>query len=64
MFQTIDLLLLDYESVVEEAANNGINIVTQDYDISWNYIQSVFFSSTILTTIGQSTTEWTSQTLF
>ena len=56
MFQTIDLLLLDYESVVEEAANNGINIVTQDYDISWNYIQSVFFSSTILTTIGQSTT--------
>jgi len=44
--------LLDYEGVVEEAINNGINVVTQDYHVNWNYIQSVFFSTTILTTIG------------
>ena len=51
--QTIDQLLVDYETVVEEAVNNGINVVTQDFTISWNYIQSVFFSTTILTTIGK-----------
>jgi len=50
--ETIDQLLVDYETVVEEAVNNGINVVTQDFTISWNYIQSVFFSTTILTTIG------------
>lgn len=50
--ETIDSLLIDYEVVVEEAVNNGINVATQDYTISWNYIQSVFFSTTILTTIG------------
>ena len=46
-------MLVDYETVVEEAVNNGINVVTQDFTISWNYIQSVFFSTTILTTIGK-----------
>jgi len=50
--ETIDQLLVDYETIVEEAVNNGINVVTQDFTISWNYIQSVFFSTTILTTIG------------
>ena len=44
---------MDYETVVEDAVNNGINVVTQDFTISWNYIQSVFFSTTILTTIGK-----------
>ena len=46
-------MLVDYETVVEEAVNNGINVVTQDFTISWNYIQAVFFSTTILTTIGK-----------
>merc|ERR1712038_912331 len=30
----------------------GINIVTQNYTQNWDYLQSVFFSTTILTTIG------------
>ena len=46
-------LLGEYELVVEEAAYNGINIVTQEYNINWDYIQAIFFSTTILTTIGQ-----------
>ena len=48
----MDQLLSSYESVVSEAAGAGIDIVTQDFTISWDYIQSVFFSTTILTTIG------------
>ena len=32
--------------------NAGVDVVSQDFTISWNYLQSVFFSTTILTTIG------------
>ena len=49
----LEELLGEYEVVVEEAAYNGINIVTQEYNINWDYIQAIFFSTTILTTIGQ-----------
>merc|ERR550539_962973 len=48
----LEELLVEYELVVEEASYNGINIVTQDYSINWDYIQAIFFSTTILTTIG------------
>lgn len=50
--EKIDEHLTEYESIVEEAVQHGINVVSQDYHVSWNYIQSVFFSTTILTTIG------------
>ena len=50
--QRLDHLLLDYESTVSEAMNAGVDVVSQDFTISWNYLQSVFFSTTILTTIG------------
>jgi len=50
--ETIDSLLIDYELVVEEAVSNGINVLTQDFTVSWDYVQSIFFSTTILTTIG------------
>ena len=52
IFQRLDHLLLDYESTVSEAMNAGVDVVSQDFTISWNYLQSVFFSTTILTTIG------------
>ena len=38
--------------VVEQAVDNGINIVSQDYSINWDYSQAIFFVITILTTIG------------
>ena len=34
------------------AADNGINIVSQEYSVSWDYSQAIFFVITILTTIG------------
>ena len=45
--------LTEYEEVVEQAVDNGINIVSQDYSINWDYTQATFFSLTILTTIGE-----------
>jgi len=50
--EKVEEYLSDYEEVVGEAMDNGVDVVTQDYHINWNYIQSVFFSTTILTTIG------------
>ena len=52
LLQRLDHLLLDYESTVSEAMNAGVDVVSQDFTVSWNYLQSVFFSTTILTTIG------------
>ncbi|CAB4065370.1 KCNKN [Lepeophtheirus salmonis] len=48
----IDRRLLEYEQTVSVAAQEGIDLVTKDIQYEWNYIQAVFFSSTILTTIG------------
>ena len=48
----LDNLLMDYEMIVEQAVDNGINVVTQDFSINWDYSQAIFFVITILTTIG------------
>ena len=47
------MLLRDYEVAVERAASAGPDIVSQNYQVHWDYLQSVFFSTTILTTIGK-----------
>ena len=51
--QNIDLKLLDYEQTVAAAATSGIDMETKDVIYQWSYIQAVFFTSTILTTIGR-----------
>jgi hypothetical protein len=38
--------------VAAQAINNKIDLVSQGYTASWDYIQAVLFSTTILTTIG------------
>merc|ERR1712062_793113 len=50
--ENIDLKLLDYEQTVAVAATEGIDMETKDVIYKWSYIQAVFFTSTILTTIG------------
>ena len=45
-------MLTEYESVVSEAVGAGVSVVDQNFTVSWDFIQSVFFSTTILTTIG------------
>ncbi len=48
----IDQRLLDYERTVGVAATQGIDMATKEPVYQWGYIQAVFFTSTILTTIG------------
>ena len=53
-FCRVDELLKGYEFILSEAMTAGINITSEekDFKINWDYLQSVFFSTTILTTIG------------
>ena len=50
---SVEKLLSEYEAALSEVMIAGINIVTQNYTENWDYLQSVFFSTTILTTIGR-----------
>ena len=38
--------------MVSEAVGAGVSVVDQNFTVSWDFIQSVFFTTTILTTIG------------
>lgn len=49
---SLDPLVLTYEAAVSEASVGGLDVVSQDFTIKWDYLQSVFFATTILTTIG------------
>ena len=50
--QRVEELLGEYEEVVSEAVGAGISLVDQTFTESWDFVQSVFFTTTILTTIG------------
>ena len=41
-----------FAQTVSVAAQEGIDLKTKECIYQWSYIQSVFFASTILTTIG------------
>merc|ERR1711915_544875 len=47
-----DKELTEYEIVLAEAASVGVTAADQNITSSWGFVQSVFFSTTILTTIG------------
>ncbi len=48
----VDSALLDYETVVARAVRGGVNVTTHGSTYKWTYVQSVFFASTIVTTVG------------
>ena len=50
----LDTALLDYEKTVGVAASAGLEIATKEINYQWTYVQSVFFTSTIITTVGKS----------
>jgi potassium channel subfamily K, invertebrate len=54
----VSVELSRYETVVQSAAQGGLEIeADKDYPTSvdkWSILQAVFFSSTVLTTIGES----------
>ena len=51
--QLVSTALDTYEEVISEASGAGVDIVTKEYSINWDYTQATFFSLTILTTIGE-----------
>ncbi len=53
MVRRVDNALLDYEQTVAVAAGEGINLTNKEINYKWDYVQSVFFSSTIITTVGK-----------
>ena len=50
--EKMESLLAEYEAVVDDAMKNNVDPVSQSFTPNWDYIQAVFFSTTILTTIG------------
>ena len=52
----IDKALLDYEVTIGVAATEGLEIATKEIHYQWTYVQSVFFTSTIITTVGKYST--------
>jgi len=50
--KVVDSALFGYEEVCSDASSAGVDILTKEYSYNWDYIQSCFFSLTILTTIG------------
>lgn len=54
-FTEIDEKLLEYESLLREAFSAGLPLIRQGSEIpqvKWTILKAVFFSSTVLTTIG------------
>ena len=46
--------LSSYEKTVSVASIEGLDIATKEINYQWTYVQSVFFTSTIITTVGKS----------
>ena len=53
MVHRVDEALLGYERTVAVAAGEGINMISKRAQYKWTYVQSIFFSSTIITTVGE-----------
>ena len=49
----IDNALLSYEQTIAVASEEGVDVTTKEVRYEWTYVQSVFFSSTIITTVGK-----------
>ena len=49
--------LLSYEMTVSNCSSEGIDVSTKEIDYKWTYVSSVFFTSTVITTVGKNLTE-------
>jgi len=50
--ELVSSALDSYEGVISEASGAGVDVVSKEFSINWDYTQATFFSLTILTTIG------------
>ncbi|XP_035714438.1 TWiK family of potassium channels protein 7 isoform X2 [Folsomia candida] len=49
---TFSLALETYDKIIEEVTSEGMSVLNPEVKSDWDYIQSAFFASTVLTTIG------------
>lgn len=55
---TLTEALQRYEEIIDQVASEGMSVVTPEITSDWDYIQSAFFASTVLTTIGRTQTQF------
>ena len=53
VINSLEDALSSYEQTVSVAASAGLDIATKEINYEWTYVQSVFFTSTIITTVGK-----------
>ena len=53
MIEKLKDKLSKYETIIAKSAGEGIDMETKDFEYKWTYVQSIFFTSTIITTVGR-----------
>ena len=53
VIQKLDDALLSYEMTLSNATGEGIDVSSKEIDYKWTYVSSVFFTSTVITTVGK-----------
>ena len=53
VIEKLDNALLSYEETLSNATGQGIDVASKEIDYKWTYVSSVFFTSTVITTVGK-----------
>ena len=53
VIEKLESALLSYELTLASATGEGIDVVSKKIDYKWTYVSSVFFTSTVITTVGK-----------
>ena len=53
VIEELQRALSSYETTIATSAEAGIDMETKDFEYKWTYVQSIFFTSTIITTVGR-----------
>ena len=53
VIEKLENALLSYEMTLSSATGEGIDVSSKEIDYKWTYVSSVFFTSTVITTVGK-----------
>ena len=53
VIEKLENALLSYEMTLSTATGEGIDVSSKEIDYKWTYVSSVFFTSTVITTVGK-----------
>ena len=51
--EKLDKALSSYEMTLSNATGEGIDVSSKEIYYKWTYVSSVFFTSTVITTVGK-----------